>query len=326
MMQEYCTKILIVDDTKANLTSLRAILEDSEIDLYEANNGNDALKILFKVKIDIVLLDVQMPDISGFEVARLMRENKKTMNIPIIFITAISKDEKFIFKGYELGAVDYLYKPISNEILKSKVKVFVRLQKQTKIIQQKSKDLIEKVAKLKAAESELARLVRIDDLTGAENRRSFRESFELEWKRAIRAKSPLSVLMIDIDFFKIFNDTYGHLAGDECLKSVVATIKSTVNRQSDTVARFGGEEFVVLLPDTDLEGSMNVAEEIRKNIELLGIENKGTLESNILTVSIGVAVKEPLYDMNMESLLKSADDALYIAKSRGRNICCRPQK
>lgn len=321
-MSDYSTNILIVDDTKANLISLEAILEGENLNILTVSNGNDALKILLKTKIDIILLDVQMPGMNGFEVAELMRVNHKTKDIPIIFITAINKEEEYIFKGYELGAVDYLYKPISNEILKSKVKVFVKLNEQTKIIEEKTRALEEKIIQLEMVEKKLNHLVRIDELTGVYNRRAFEEIFELEWARTTRSKGSFSALMIDIDNFKNFNDTYGHLKGDECLKDVSKVIQKTLKRITDEVARLGGEEFVVLLPETDLEGAKIIAEEIRKNIEGLKIPNKGVNTSQFITVSIGVSSVIPNKLIEKKEIINCADKGLYIAKKNGKNMTC----
>lgn len=318
-MSNYSTNILIVDDTKANLISLEAILEGENLNIVAASNGNDALKTLLKQKIDIVLLDVQMPGMNGFEVAELMRANNKTKDIPIIFVTAINKEEEYIFKGYELGAVDYLYKPISNEILKSKVKVFVKLNEQTKIIEEKTKTLEEKIIQLELIEKKLNHLVRIDELTGVFNRRAFGEIFKLEWARTIRSNGFFSALMIDIDNFKNFNDTYGHIEGDDCLKSVAQTIDKTLRRITDQVARLGGEEFVVLLPETDLDGAEIIAEEIRKNIENLEILNEGIETSKFVTVSIGISSVVPTRDIEKKEFIDCADKALYIAKKNGKN-------
>ncbi|MGB6129753.1 MAG: diguanylate cyclase [Psychrilyobacter sp.] len=319
-MSNYSTNILIVDDTKANLISLEAILEGDNLKIITAYNGNDALKILLKRKIDIVLLDIQMPGMNGFEVAELMRANNKTKDIPIIFITAINKEEEHIFKGYELGAVDYLYKPISNEILKSKVKVFVKLNEQTKIIEEKTRALEEKIIQLEIVEKRLNHLVRIDELTGVLNRRAFEEIFNLKWERTIKSKEYFSALMIDIDNFKNFNDTYGHLKGDECLKDVAKVIEKTLKRVTDKVARLGGEEFVVLLPETDSKGAKIIAEEIRKNIEGLEILNKGIDTSDFVTVSIGVSSVVPTKFIEKREIIDYADKALYVAKKNGKNM------
>ena len=151
-MKEYVSKILIVDDVEANLIALKAILKSANAEVIAAESGNQALKIMLEKQIDIVLLDVQMPNMNGFEVAELMRSNSRTRDIPIIFVTAINKEEKYIFRGYELGAVDYIYKPVNNEILKSKVNVFIRLNEQKRIIEAKTQALKEKVELLEIAE------------------------------------------------------------------------------------------------------------------------------------------------------------------------------
>jgi diguanylate cyclase (GGDEF)-like protein len=314
-------KVLLVDDIKANLISLKAVLDNEELDIYEALDGNSALRILMKQEIDLVLLDVQMPDINGFEVAQLMKENKRTAHIPIIFVTAISKENKYIFKGYDVGAVDYLFKPINNEILRSKVRVFVRLQQQAKIIKAKTEELQDKVRQLEIAEKKLSNLARLDGLTGVYNRRAYDEIFEQNWKISIRNMSEISMLMIDIDDFKYFNDTYGHAQGDECLKSVVSAISDSVNRASDVVARYGGEEFAVILFDTGLSGASKVAENIRRNVENLNIKNNPQGSFKTVTVSIGVACMLPKIDIKREILLDRADQALYEAKESGKNKC-----
>ncbi|MBN2259060.1 MAG: diguanylate cyclase [Clostridiales bacterium] len=321
-MKKYKTNILIVDDTRANIISLEAILESASMNILTASSGGDALKMLLTESVDIVLLDVQMPDMNGFEVAELMRQNSKTKNIPIIFITAINKEEKYIFKGYELGAVDYLYKPINNEILKSKINVFVKLREQVKIIESKTKELEEKIVQLEIAEKKLNQLARIDDLTGVYNRRAFEEKFESEWFRSLRNKNHFSLLMIDIDDFKFFNDTYGHLEGDQCLKRVANAIEKTLKRPFDEIARFGGEEFIVLLPETDNEGARTVANDIRIAIEDLKMVNELSETSKYVTVSIGVAEKVPTREMDKNSLIDAADKALYKAKRSGKNRVC----
>jgi len=319
MEKNYISTMLIVDDTNANLIALSALLESEDVNILQANSGNEALKIVLSNKIDIILLDVQMPNMNGFEVAEILRTNNKTKNIPIIFITAISKDEEYIFKGYELGAVDYLYKPIKNELLKSKIRVFLRLNKQAKIIEEKNCELEIVIKKLQEKEEEILKLARLDPLTGINNRRVFNENFEEEWARCFRNRKNLSVIMIDIDFFKQYNDTYGHLEGDNVLIKVAKEVVKTVGRSYDEVFRYGGEEFVVLLPETDYHGAFFIAEKIRKNIEELSIEHSGSKLSNCLTVSLGVSTCIPHDKMNKMDLLDVADNMLYKAKESGRN-------
>ncbi len=320
-MEQFIIKLLIVDDVEANLLSFKGILARLDLAIYGASSGSEALKILMKEDIDIVLLDVQMPDINGFEVAKLMRENRRTMNIPIIFITAINKEEQYMFKGYELGAVDYLYKPISNELLRSKVKVFVKLQLQSKIITQKSNELKKKIMELEKLEEELYHITRTDQLTGVTNRRGFDESLDLVWRRAIRSKKLVTLLMIDIDNFKNYNDTYGHVEGDVCLKKVAHKIDETLQRPYDQVARYGGEEFVVVMPDTDVEGGRKIANEIRQGIEGMNIKNSIDGDVSVVTVSIGLACMTPALGEVKKTLVERADEALYEAKDNGRNRC-----
>lgn len=318
-MGDYIAKILIVDDIEANLVALKAILKSENTQVFAAGSGNQALKILLEEQIDIVLLDVQMPNMNGFEVAELMRSNSRTRDIPIIFVTAINKEEKYIFRGYELGAVDYIYKPVNNEILKSKVHVFIRLNEQKRIIEEKTKALKEKIELLEIAEKKLSQLARIDDLTGSLNRRGFEEEFHREWSRSILYRSFFSLIMIDIDDFKKYNDTYGHVEGDKCLIQVAKAIGKSLRRPFDEVARYGGEEFVVLLPETNQEGALTVAEHIRSSIEALKIKNQDAHVATYVTVSLGVVTTIPHMGQDKEELLHRADQALYEAKDNGKN-------
>ncbi len=319
--------ILIVDDRPENLSSLKALLEDKELNIICANSGQEALSHLLDNDFSLVLMDVQMPEIDGFETAKLMRGMKKTRNIPIIFVTAISKEEKFIFKGYEVGAIDYIYKPIDSVILKSKIKVFVELYKQKKLFQLQALELQKKVEELEKTKRELEEVNRIlehlsshDGLTGIPNRRSFDEVLDKEWKRAIRSSEKISIMLIDIDFFKNFNDIHGHIMGDSALKLVAKTISKTIKRPGDFVARYGGEEFIVVLPNTDSKGAFELAELIRKNIESVGIIDESSKISKVLTVSIGVTTEEPNTKSNLENILEDADFALYESKKNGRNM------
>lgn len=306
------TTVLIVDDAKANIISLEALLEDEELNIINATSGDEALKKVFLNKVDIILLDVQMPGMNGFEVAEILRKRDKTMNIPIIFITAISKDEEFIFRGYELGAVDYIYKPIKNQILLSKVKVFIRLTKQKQIIIHQNKLLKEKI-------DEIKRISIIDPLTGVSNRRSLDHKLSKNWNNCLRSEAYFSLLMIDIDNFKGFNDSYGHVKGDYCIKEVAQEIVESLNRSHDEVIRYGGEEFLVILPETPLHGTFEVAERIRNNIENLRIMNESSTVSKYVTVSIGGACTKVLKTEGFIDILKSSDSALYEAKDNGRN-------
>lgn len=325
MNTDFIIKILIVDDILSNIISLKAVLDSEEVKLFSAMSGNEALKILLEEEIDIVLLDVQMPEMNGFEVAEIMRSNKRTMNIPIIFITAISKEEKYIFKGYELGAFDYIFKPISNTILKSKMEVFIKLNVQNKIIEKNARELEEKslilenkIRELEIAEEKLKSLASMDGLTGIYNRRTFDTEFNNEWYRGLRNNKKISLIMIDVDDFKSYNDNYGHLNGDECLKSVAHTIRDSIERPYDIVCRYGGEEFVVLLVNTDVKGAEYIANKIKENIYNLNIKHEHTAAKRV-TISLGVASMMPVVNYERENFIKLADKALYEAKRKGKN-------
>lgn len=317
--------ILIVDDRPENLLSLEALLKDDSINVFTANSGEEALSILIEREFSLVLMDVQMPDMDGFEVATLMRGMKKTRNIPIIFVTAISKEQQYIFKGYEVGAIDYIYKPIDSIILKSKVHVFLELFRQKKLYQIQAIELEARVKELEYVKVELEEANKLlehlsshDGLTGILNRRSFDEIMVNEWEQCLNNNEVISLIFIDVDFFKKYNDIYGHIAGDHCLKLVAKVMSNEVFRLSDYVARYGGEEFVIVLPKTDEQEALRIAEIIRIKIKELGIEHRGSKLSE-LTISLGVAESRPNQNNSIKELIHRADTALYRSKSLGRN-------
>ncbi len=318
-------KVLMVDDRPENLFVLETILKDEDVTFDKATSGNEALSMLLEKDYALVLMDVQMPDIDGFETAKLMKGMNKTKYIPIIFVTAISKEEYYAFKGYDIGAIDYIYKPIEPIVLKSKVRVFAELHRQkmmykdqSDLLNLKVKELEEVKQQLIALNSELVQISNMDSLTQIANRRAFDETIKVEINRANRDKTELAVLMLDIDFFKQYNDHYGHVKGDEVLQKVAEEVKKSVCRPADLVARYGGEEFTVILPDTCAKGAIHVADTIRKNVEALEIPNVGSDVSDWLTVSIGIVLKNTETN-TQDILLRRADKALYEAKKRGRN-------
>jgi len=314
--------ILIVDDRQENLFVLESLLDNMNCNIIKATSGNEALSKMLDYDFALVLLDVQMPDMDGFETAELMRSNVRTMYIPVIFVTAISNEQKCIFKGYEVGAVDYLFKPIEPVILQSKVRVFIELYNQKKLVEEQSKLLqlrVQELSELRADNYRLENLSFCDGLTGISNRRQFDQFLEISFKSSIRSGKPLSLIMADIDYFKAYNDNYGHLKGDECLIKVAKTMVSTVKRPLDLVARFGGEEFAVILSETDLNGARLIAEEIRKSIEALALTHEYSSVSPNITISLGITTITPSNLYSMEELIDKADKALYKAKSKGRN-------
>lgn len=310
----YRANLLIVDDRKENLLALEGWLADFDVNIVKATSGNEALKKLLDQDFALVLMDVQMPGMDGFETAQLMRGTERTRQIPIIFVTAISKEDKHIFKGYEAGAVDYLFKPLDSHILRCKVAVFIRFYQQNKKLEQM-------VDELKKANATIKQLSIRDSLTGCFNRRYFNEQLPKEIQRAIRYDTEMSLVMIDIDHFKTVNDTHGHQCGDKVLKVFADRLSFQIRNNIDWVARYGGEEFVLVLPETSLSSAAEVAEKLRRTVAETLISTTADQELTI-SASFGVAARESV-DMNPDEtarkLLFIADERMYAAKTQGRN-------
>ncbi len=289
-------KILIVDDSPTSLKVLGELLK-RDYAVFVATNGAAVLDKAIADPPDLILLDIMMPDTDGYEVCRLLKKNEATQNIPVIFITAKSSEDDEV-RGLALGAVDYITKPFSLPIVKARVKTHLELKQKT--------DMLESISSR-------------DGLTGIFNRRQFDTVFATEWKRAIRSGRPLAVIMLDIDCFKLYNDNYGHLAGDECLKRVASALSDTLQRAADFVARYGGEEFVIVLPETAPETALLIGKRVRMAVEALKIEHGYSTVTPHITVSVGVASAVPAQDMDHHILLELADNALYEAKQSGRN-------
>ncbi len=308
--------ILIVDDREANLLALESLLESCNAKIYTATSGNEALSLLLELSFSLVLLDVQMPDMDGFEVAEIMRSNPQTQSIPIIFVTAISTEKDYIFKGYESGAVDYLTKPIEPVVLNSKVKVFLELWTEKNKLISALTDLEEANQKIKLQHDKLQELAIRDHLTGLYHRRWFDEVSIKEVAHAVRHKIHLSIAMIDIDYFKKVNDSYGHSTGDEVLIQVSKILHDSI-REDDTLFRYGGEEFVILFPHTCHAAAVATCERVRQNVKKHNfIYNDVSLN---LSVSIGIAELLELEQQVVSSLIENADEQLYLAKNKGRD-------
>jgi diguanylate cyclase (GGDEF)-like protein len=264
---------------------------------------------------DLILLDIVLPDIDGFEVARRIRQMERPGDwTPIIFLTSLNKDED-LEKGIAAGGDDYLHKPVSDVVLGAKIRAMQR------IIQMRQ-SLLVLTRKLDTANHELKRLASLDGLTGIANRRHFDEVLEREWRRAMRQGTELSVLMCDIDFFKQYNDTYGHLEGDECLRQIANAFTAAMDRGGDLIARYGGEEFAAVLPETSLGGALFVAERMKLAIAQLKLANTGSPFGHV-TASFGIASAVPMPETTPLSLVDAADRALYQAKHEGKNRVCR---
>lgn len=291
--------ILIVDDSTSNVKILAALLS-SQGRIIFALNGPKALEMVAKEQPDLILLDVMMPEMSGYDICRILKSDPKTEDIPVIFVTALSEEDEEE-EGLNLGAIDYIIKPFKPAIIQARIANILKLQDTT--------------YELRQANIELTRLATTDPLTGAANRRHFLESAHGETLRAQRTGQPLGVVMADIDHFKSINDTYGHDIGDIALIETVNVLQEGL-RQSDLLGRFGGEEFALYLPETDKEGTLLLANRLKDAIQTISIDTpKGPLT---FTCSLGVH----LIDQGGESIeeaLKKADEALYRSKKEGRN-------
>ncbi len=291
-------RVLIIDDQPDNIHVLANIIQE-HYDIQAVTNGVKALEIASgKNPPDVILLDIVMPDMDGYEVCRRLKANVQTRDIPVIFVTVKNsvEDEEY---GFNLGAVDYISKPFQPAVVRVRVRNHMNL-------------------KLKA--EMLEKLSLLDSLTNIPNRRSFDKELEREWRNSRRNGHPLSVLMIDIDHFKQYNDNYGHGTGDECLKRVTEALNKKLRRPLDFFARYGGEEFVVLLPDTHAPGSLQMAEQLRAAVAEANIPHEYSDTAPMVTISIGVAThSQETPKTSMEELLRAADHALYRAKQKGRN-------
>ena len=299
MTEQIKNSILIIDDEKSNLMYLNSILS-VDYSIFVAKCGQEALRKAKDLLPDLILLDIVMPDIDGYSVLAQLKESELTQEIPVIFITGLDRNEDEE-KGLALSAADYITKPFSAAIVRLRVSNQMRLVNQMRAIK---------------------RLSMTDQLTGIANRRSFDQQMNIEWRRAIRYKTPISLLMIDVDHFKIYNDTYGHQQGDIVLHIVADTLSLALKRPADLASRWGGEEFAVLLPATDREGALTIAEFIRSNIESATIQCQNGAISNV-TVSIGENTQIPVFGDSIDEFISKADTALYNAKKSGRNqITC----
>lgn len=296
-MSDKRARLLIVDDEVINIRMLDGMLRDEYL-ISVALNGEQALARAFAIPPDLILLDVQMTGMDGFEVCRRLKANVLTRDIPVIFVTTMT-DAAEEYKGLELGAVDYITKPYRPSIVQIRLKNHLELKQQ--------RDLFNRLSSL-------------DGLTGIANRRHFDSFLAQEWSRSVRNDDEIALLLMDVDHFKNFNDHYGHVAGDDCLKCVAKTLTESVSRSTDLVARYGGEEFVCVLSSTDLEGSIRVAEKMRLSILSLSIPHAFSETHSTVTLSFGVAVARPgQREMLPSDLLLAADRLLYQAKNSGRN-------
>ena len=290
--------ILIVDDAKENISILAELLR-TDYKIRAATNGEKALDIAFSESPpDLILLDVIMPGIDGYEVCKRLKADPQTKNIPIIFVTGKVNEEEEIY-GFTLGAVDYIKKPFNSVIVKARVSMHLELKQY--------RDYLENISYL-------------DGLTGIANRRKFDEYLEYTWNLAIRVCMPVSMVMMDIDLFKQYNDNYGHQEGDTCLIQVAQALSKVMVRKTDFIARYGGEEFVCILPNTDSDSAFIIAEKMRLAVISLNIPHAYSSVEKIVTISAGAATRLPAKNISSTELINAADRALYKSKESGRNM------
>lgn len=305
-------KVLVVEDSKATIEIFLDYLAQMGVhNPMIAESGQEAIELYQRNRPDIVLLDAMLPDMDGFEVAKKIRAHEREGDwTAIIFLTGKTEDSH-LARGIAVGGDDYLAKPISQVVLNAKIMAMQRL-----IEMQRS--LVAVTHKLGESNKELQHLSMTDGLTGIANRRFFDELLSREWRRCGRMQRPISLIMIDVDLFKLYNDTHSHQAGDQCLKEVATQVALAATRAGDLAARYGGEEFALILGETGAEGAQWVANLIRQRVSDLKIPHDSS-PFKAVTVSCGVTGVVPGAKLSLQNLLKSADHALYSAKEQGRN-------
>ena len=288
--------ILIVDDSIDHIQTMAGVLQLG-YDVLFATNGPDALAIAASRPLDLILLDVLMPGMDGFAVCEALKSNSLTADIPVIFLTTLNStyDET---RALELGGSDFVVKPVNPAVLKARIRTQVGF---------------------KRYRDNLREMSVTDGLTGVANRRGFEAMLDTEWRRCLRDRLPVALIMLDIDQFKLYNDEYGHQAGDVCLIQVAAALKRAAGRAGDVVCRYGGEEFAILLPENAASGAETVARKVLEEIITLQIAHNASTVSSRLTVSMGIASMHGGAQVQPAMLVKAADRALYQAKYAGRN-------
>ncbi|MDD2758825.1 MAG: diguanylate cyclase [Methylomonas sp.] len=303
-------KILIADDSRLIRQLVTECLKDFGHDLAYAEDGGQCLEYIANNDVDLVLMDIEMPELNGIDATKAIRELKKEDWFPIVFLTTRDEDKTFA-SGILAGGDAYLLKPINPLRLQHTIIALERIYVMRRKLQRAQQEM-------QKLNQELERLSYFDQLTGLANRRNFDQTLERQFALARRNKSPLSLIICDVDFFKIYNDSYGHQRGDDCLGKVGKALGSQVRRGCDLACRYGGEEFTVILPETNLMGARVIAENVRQAVYEQAIPHCGSKVADRVSLSLGVATYTGQYLQGSE-LLKAADEALYRAKENGRN-------
>ncbi len=317
--------ILIVDDTPANLDLLSSMLSEKGYRFRVATSGPRAIAAATSARPDLIMLDITMPDMDGYEVCRRLKSDPATADVPVIFISALGEALDKV-RAFEAGGADYVPKPLQFEEVLARIEHQLRISRLQRSLEARNEELatmnamlLEISQQLEKANLELERLSTTDVLTGIANRRSFHEVLDREWRRCRRGNGPLSLVMIDIDCFKQFNDSYGHQKGDDCLAAVAGAIRDSLQRAGDFVARYGGEELVVVLPHMESGDAFDLANRLCEAVSALGIQHEHSTAAAHVSISAGVATMTPDETNNEGLLISAADSALYAAKRHGRN-------
>ncbi|MBP0029732.1 MAG: diguanylate cyclase [Roseofilum sp. Guam] len=321
--------ILIVDDLPDNLRLLSKMLTQQGYKVRKAINGEMAIASCTAQPPDLILLDINMPGMNGYQVCDTLKSSPMTAQIPIIFLSALDEANHKL-QAFKSGGLDYITKPFQVEEVLARVEHQLSLCYQQNKLKEELEQLKEEVNQRQQTQQNLERLVTVDELTQLSNRRHFNDYLKQEWKRLFSLPSytggypqALSLILADVDYFKLYNDTYGHLKGDQCLQKVAQAMKQVVTYSGSLVARYGGEEFAVILPNASSDYALQVAELIRMQVKALKIPHSQSIVSSYVTVSLGVACRFPDSDLSPEDLISSADKALYHAKQQGRNSVFR---
>jgi len=319
-------KLLIVDDEKIVLTILSSMIEEWGYEIMLAANGEEAWELLQNIHEPIILLvDWMMSGLDGVALCKMVKNSEQATNTHVIMLTAKRKMEDML-AGFGAGADDFLSKPVDPRELSSRLSVGRRLLKykydleqRNLVLQATTKAMENIMIELNMVNEKLRVLSMVDELTNVANRRSMEDYLAREWGYAMRNREPLTLIMVDVDFFKLYNDTYGHQAGDECLRKVANVLHDTVTRSGDLVARYGGEEFIVALRNTSKIGGQQVGECLRQRVEELRIPHSASEIAPYITISLGVVTIVPECGHSYNELIDKADQFMYRAKNSGRN-------
>lgn len=306
--------VLVIDDSPTNLAVLYDYLNSMGAEVLVKKDGESGIEIAIRKQPDIIILDVLMPNIDGYETCRRLKLESTTKAIPVIFASALVETADKL-KGFEMGGVDYITKPFQLEEVLARIEVhlsIITLQQQLQLANQA----------LEIANQKLYKQTVLDGLTQISNRRHFDDYLAQEWQRAVREKQSIALLICDIDFFKQYNDTYGHQGGDDCLKQIAQVMDNVPKRPMDLVARYGGEEFGVILPNTNITGAIKIGEQICQVVRDLKIEHKKSSAADYVTLSLGINCIIPTIENDITEFIEMADKALYQAKNQGRNRVC----